>query len=145
MTAKTKGSRSASGRRSKKNKGASVRIPVTTLLVLIAFALFAALKKNIPTVGPTGVENVASTELMSVEMPDSVASNQIDYLGYTVSFNPRLHIPNWVAWELTREETMARRRGMTSSVPTLMWPGVPRHMIISTQATIAAIWHRQPI
>jgi endonuclease G len=108
MTAKTKGSRSASGRRSKKNKGASVRIPVTTLLVLIAFALFAALKKNIPTVGPTGVENVASTELMSVEMPDSVASNQIDYLGYTVSFNPRLHIPNWVAWELTREETMGK-------------------------------------
>ena len=66
------------------------------------------MKKNIPTVGPTGVENVASTELMSVEMPDSVASNQIDYLGYTVSFNPRLHIPNWVAWELTREETMGK-------------------------------------
>lgn len=28
----------------------------------------------------------------------------IDYTGMTVSFNPTLHIPNWVAWELTAEE-----------------------------------------
>lgn len=29
---------------------------------------------------------------------------RIDYKGMTVSFNPQLHIPNWVAWELTRDE-----------------------------------------
>lgn len=29
----------------------------------------------------------------------------IHYKGMTVSFNPQVHLPNWVAWELTREET----------------------------------------
>ena len=28
----------------------------------------------------------------------------INYRGMTVSFNPDLHIPNWVAWELTADE-----------------------------------------
>lgn len=28
----------------------------------------------------------------------------VDYPGMTVSFNSRMHIPNWVAWELTADE-----------------------------------------
>ncbi len=30
---------------------------------------------------------------------------EVDYKGFTVGFNPEMHIPNWVAWELTKEET----------------------------------------
>lgn len=29
----------------------------------------------------------------------------VEYTGMTLSFNPKLHIPNWVAWELTDDET----------------------------------------
>lgn len=32
-------------------------------------------------------------------------SQIVHYSGYTASFNSKLHIPNWVAWELTDEET----------------------------------------
>lgn len=33
---------------------------------------------------------------------------RVNYKGMSVSFNPRLHIPNWVAWELTRDETKGK-------------------------------------
>lgn len=31
-----------------------------------------------------------------------------DYTGMTISFNPKAHIPNWVAWELTADETTGK-------------------------------------
>ncbi len=36
------------------------------------------------------------------ELPEEI----IYYTGMTVSYNRRAHVPNWVAWELTREETL---------------------------------------
>ncbi|MCQ2606808.1 MAG: DNA/RNA non-specific endonuclease [Bacteroidales bacterium] len=35
---------------------------------------------------------------------DKRSSQIIEHTGYTVSYNPQLHIPNWVAYELTAEE-----------------------------------------
>lgn len=44
---------------------------------------------------------------------------EIDYKGFIVGFNPEMHIPNWVAWELTKEETFgsAPRYNIFSSDP----------------------------
>lgn len=43
-------------------------------------------------------------DLTYVRTAPGISENLINYEGMTVSFNPDLHIPNWVAWELTAEE-----------------------------------------
>lgn len=37
--------------------------------------------------------------------PDALPEQMVDYTGMSISFNPRWHQPNWVAWELTADET----------------------------------------
>lgn len=39
-----------------------------------------------------------------VKIPSGIPSQIKEYSGYTLSFNKKTHIPNWVAWELTAEE-----------------------------------------
>ena len=47
-----------------------------------------------------------SSERQSIELPQNTSSeNIIRHLAYTVSFNPQTHLPNWVAYELTADET----------------------------------------
>ncbi len=43
--------------------------------------------------------------LLTVGIPETVPSLNLKYTGMNIGFNPKLHIPNWVAWELTAEET----------------------------------------
>lgn len=45
----------------------------------------------------------AAARLMEVKAPSH--DTEIAYRNFNVDFNPELHIPNYVAWELTREET----------------------------------------
>lgn len=40
-----------------------------------------------------------------VEIPSSISSVIKEYTGFTVSFNPTCHTPNWVGWELLGTET----------------------------------------
>ncbi|MDE6485331.1 MAG: DNA/RNA non-specific endonuclease [Duncaniella sp.] len=42
--------------------------------------------------------------LMQVDIPESIPCHLIEYTGMNIGFNPRLHIPNWVAWQLTADE-----------------------------------------
>jgi endonuclease G len=47
-----------------------------------------------------------SSERQSIELPQNTSSeNIIRHFAYTVSFNPQIHLPNWVAHELTAYET----------------------------------------
>lgn len=39
-----------------------------------------------------------------VSLPADIPQHQVDYTGFHVSFNPQMHVPNYVAWELTRGE-----------------------------------------
>ncbi len=76
---------------------------LVAIVVLFAAKLFGA------------ASNAASNEnsrlqgsvdgLESVITPEGLQEQIVVYRGMTVSFNKDLHIPNWVAWELTREET----------------------------------------
>ncbi len=44
-------------------------------------------------------------EALEIPMsPASLSEELIPHLGYTLSYNYRHRIPNWVAWELTRHE-----------------------------------------
>ncbi|MDE7376854.1 MAG: DNA/RNA non-specific endonuclease [Muribaculaceae bacterium] len=52
-------------------------------------------------------QSAQASELMRVGMPTSTDSRIIDYEGFTMSFNDGMRQPNWVAWELTRDESQA--------------------------------------
>ena len=96
-----------SGGKSRRKKSSFGKIQFMVALVVVAAGIYASVANNKRTVGST--YDVGSvSDLMNVTMPDSVASQLVNYLGYTASFNPRLHIPNWVAWELTGEETKGK-------------------------------------
>ncbi len=52
-----------------------------------------------------------ANELTRVVIPDETPEIMVDYEGFTVSFNPAHHQPNYVVWELTADEvngTVAR-------------------------------------
>ena len=61
--------------------------------------------------GTTGAEETASANTglsLQLEIPKTVGKRDemvIRHLGYTVSYNSFYKTPNWVAWELTRQET----------------------------------------
>lgn len=44
-------------------------------------------------------------ELQVVKLPDGLPDKRLAYRGFTVHFNPELHIPNCVVYELTASET----------------------------------------
>lgn len=46
-----------------------------------------------------------ASRMLDVAMPEGVPDIRKDYTGFTVSFNPDNHTPNWVAWELLGPET----------------------------------------
>lgn len=50
------------------------------------------------------VGSIEAVELQKVVTNPALEEEIVEYAGMTVSFNPRLHIPNWVAWELTADE-----------------------------------------
>lgn len=97
-------------RRKPKNKKLQYTLYVLCLIMILAgwWSSCSASKENetqhthdIPVVS----DIVNAEALMKVGIPDSVPSEPVEYTGFTMSFNPNAHVPNWVAWELTAEET----------------------------------------
>ena len=43
-------------------------------------------------------------DLEKVNTPSSLPSQIVKYEGYTLSFNSKMHVPNWVVWDLTGTE-----------------------------------------
>ena len=78
-----------------------------TLLSLISAALSAvAACAWLPTSGEASPQPCTITgDLETVATNPDIQEEIIRYKGMTVSFNRNLHIPNWVAWELTADET----------------------------------------
>ena len=52
----------------------------------------------------TACDTLSATELERVVTNPELAQEMVKYTGMTISFNPELHLPNWVAYELTAEE-----------------------------------------
>lgn len=53
----------------------------------------------------TDEDRLCDTWLLDVVTADGTAEKMLHYTGMLVSYNPLGHLPNWVAWELTGEET----------------------------------------
>ncbi|MDE6783071.1 MAG: DNA/RNA non-specific endonuclease [Paramuribaculum sp.] len=48
---------------------------------------------------------IGRVDLMKVVTNPELEESMVAYKGMDISFNPRMHIPNWVCWELTADET----------------------------------------
>ena len=73
-----------------------LRIPTT--LLLLALIAYDGAAQNFRR----KVEEPKHYELATTS--PKVSSEIITHKGFTVSYNPQLLIPNWVAWELTPQE-----------------------------------------
>lgn len=70
---------------------------------LVFMSILAACGGNVRAQDSLAPE--AAKELMKVSVPAELKSEMIEYPGFVVSFNSETHIPNYVAWELTADET----------------------------------------
>lgn len=95
--------------RQKKTTLSLGKILIFAATILIATYAWHSLAENGAIAGKDKQEHGQHAgpayELLDVVMPDSIESIEVEYTGMKLSFNPRLHIPNWVAWELTGNET----------------------------------------
>ncbi|MDE6351954.1 MAG: DNA/RNA non-specific endonuclease [Muribaculaceae bacterium] len=82
-----------------------------SLIVLILLSISAYFSVDILSACDNKEDSPNSNIGSTADMLQQVVTNPaleeeiIHYKGMTVSFNRRLHIPNWVAWELTAQET----------------------------------------
>ena len=80
---------------------------IVALLVIIAIGTWQLIANecNKHTTHATDFTVPDVNLLLEVTTDSTIPQQIIDYTGMRVSFNPKLHIPNWVAWELTADET----------------------------------------
>ncbi|MDE7385865.1 MAG: DNA/RNA non-specific endonuclease [Muribaculaceae bacterium] len=94
----------AARRRQKKQVNRAVWLIVACGVIFVAGMLMPS-----RCVGDDGRPSVSSatigaSDLESVVTNPALASEMVRYTGMTISFNPELHLPNWVAYELTADE-----------------------------------------
>lgn len=81
---------------------------MVTAAIVIAWWAAATLKTTAGTEKiqkPVATKSVGETDqLMEVVVPDALCQQMVEYVGFNVSFNADLHIPNYVVYELTRSE-----------------------------------------
>ena len=77
------------------------------LLAALYFAFGQGQEESVPPLQQRETSLSVETENVRCEIPVSIkerAEILLEQYSYTVSYNPDLCIPNWVAWELTAEE-----------------------------------------
>lgn len=89
--------------RRKKSKTTSLRSMIVPIIIVGCLWIANSLKgcdtpQTVVTEGGYG-------NLMAVVTNPAVPSQFKSYTGMDLSFNSKCHIPNWVAWELTADET----------------------------------------
>ncbi len=93
-------------RKKKKNSTGKLKIALTIILIIAVIKVAMNLRAQDEAKGPQHIAIEGS--LTEVVTNPKLDSREKDYAGMTVAFNPRMHVPNWVAWELTGEETMGK-------------------------------------
>ncbi len=122
-------------------KNASKSFKVNGILILIGFVIFICL-----AVQQTGAsqDNCTSENnpVENVEIPAKLNNRQeqiITHTGYTVSYNSDWKIPNWVAYELTKEEAEGVAPRNNHFIPD---PEVPRMESATTDDYKNSGWDR---
>ena len=86
---------------------------ITAVIAVLAIAViswkaFRATSNNQPsqsTEQSADGSKYNAAELLEVKLPDGTKHKTVQYPGFTVSFNAKHHIPNYVAWQLTGKNT----------------------------------------
>lgn len=74
-------------------------------IAAIALVIFIAWRTTAAGQDRKTCHDTPAEALLQVAVPDSVKAQILNYTGFTVSFNKDFHQPNYVAWELTADET----------------------------------------
>ncbi|MBD5234090.1 MAG: DNA/RNA non-specific endonuclease [Bacteroidales bacterium] len=81
-------------------------IAISVAVALVCYAAAFSLDSFAPASSQPVAQGEYSAEALSVvTIPASTPQIMKDYEGFTVSFNPECHQPNYVVWELTGEES----------------------------------------
>ena len=100
------------------------------LLPIIALLLFAT----------CGSCNKSTTGRYEIPVANSTMPEvRLKRMGYTVSFNPKTNIPNWVAWELNAEKLIERESRSDKFVPD---PDIDHYRAITTDEYKNSGWDR---
>ena len=91
-------------RRRKKQSG-GLSLGSILLIAAIGLVIFGAWKLCARPSTPSYHPSTPADSLTKVVTEKSLPEQIVEYPGMTVSFNSRMHVPNWVAWELTADET----------------------------------------
>lgn len=91
-------------RRRKKQSG-GLSLGSILLIAAIGLMIFGAWKLCARPSTPSYHPSTPADSLTKVVTEKSLPEQIVEYPGMTVSFNSRMHVPNWVAWELTADET----------------------------------------
>lgn len=115
---------------------------IVGLLVALLFAFGQRQEDNVPPLQERETSLSVDTENVRYEIPVSTkerAEIMLEQYGYTVSYNPDLCIPNWVAWELNAEKLVARESRNSKFVPN---PKLPEDKAVTTQEYTGSGWDR---
>ncbi len=97
----------ARNRRRRRDTDKLPLLPALLLTVLTVGAVYFGLRAiNAPK--PTNLPQVdvmRSADLLHPTTNPTLDSKTVEYNGFTANFNATTHIPNWVSWELTADET----------------------------------------
>ena len=121
------------------------KLYTTIILVLLAALYFAFGQGQENEVPPLQEEETSlsfDTENVRYEIPVSTkerAEILLEQYGYTVSYNPDLCIPNWVAWELNAEKLVERESRNSKFTPN---PKLPEDMALTTKEYTGSGWDR---
>ena len=121
------------------------KLYTTIILVLLAALYFAFGQGQENEVSPLQEKETSlsvDTENVRYEIPVSTkerAEILLEQYSYTVSYNPDLCIPNWVAWELNEEKLVERESRNSKFVPN---PQLPEDMAVTTKEYTGSGWDR---
>lgn len=118
---------------------------LSALVAIVVIGLYYYF--DLPVAGNDGdsAENVARVESAEVDgieipkTPQGVSERILKKTNYTVSFNKKYNVPNWVAWGITAEELVERESRTNEFEPD---PELPASSAVTTEDYIGSGYDR---
>ena len=101
--------------RRRKAKSYSEKMKIRNVLILVAvfvlvvYCCKVAYACSVSNVGKNQLSDSEVTALLHPRTNPEQREQIKEYVGFTVSFNREMHIPNWVSWELTQDEAQGNQ------------------------------------
>ena len=115
---------------------------ILVLLVALYFAFGQGQENEVPPLQKKETSLSVDTGNVRYEISRSTkerAEILLEQYSYTVSYNPDLCIPNWVAWELNAEKLVERESRNSKFVPN---PKLSEDMAVTTKEYTGSGWDR---